>query len=198
LHWPAELRSAFDALFDIDDALSGVVVGSTQPALGAIKLAWWRDALERLDGGPPAGEPRLQAVASELLPRGISGGEVAALAPGWATLLDEQPDPGLVGQRGVTLFNLAGHLLGAPPAGVAGAGALYAMVQVARRQNDAGWLDQAAASGLGRSPRKARPLTALAALAARDVRRKRGQGWEPEATPGRSLTILRHRLTGAL
>jgi 15-cis-phytoene synthase len=67
LYWPVELRPAFDALFAIDDALGAVVASSTQPALGAIRLAWWRDALERLDVSPPPPEPRLQAVARELL-----------------------------------------------------------------------------------------------------------------------------------
>ena len=35
-------------MFGIDDALAEVVTSSTQPALGAIRLAWWREALERL------------------------------------------------------------------------------------------------------------------------------------------------------
>jgi 15-cis-phytoene synthase len=70
LYWPVELRPAFDALFAIDDALGEVVASSTQPALGAIRLAWWRDALERLDTSAPPPEPRLQAAASLLLPRG--------------------------------------------------------------------------------------------------------------------------------
>ena len=49
LYWPVALRPAFDALFAIDDALADIVMSSTQPALGAIRLAWWREALERLD-----------------------------------------------------------------------------------------------------------------------------------------------------
>ena len=68
-----------------------VVATSTQPALGAIRLAWWREALKGSIPMPPPPEPRLQAVATELLPRGVSG-RTPALEDGWATLLDEEPD----------------------------------------------------------------------------------------------------------
>src|SRR5919107_5615783 len=91
LYWPVELRPAFDALFDIEDAMADVVTRATEPALAAIKLAWWRERLEELDRGQVPAEPRLQAAAAELLPRGVSGAELAELEDGWATLLDEQP-----------------------------------------------------------------------------------------------------------
>ena len=47
-----------------------------------------------------------------------------------------------------------------------------------------------------RFPRRLRPLTALARLAVRDL--ARGEPFEPEATPGRALALLSHRLTGAI
>ena len=192
------MRGPFDALFGIDDALGEVVASATQPALGAIKLAWWREALERLDSQPPPAEPRLQAVAAQLLSRGIRGGEIAELVPGWATLLDESPDSGLVAGRGAVLFGLAARLLGVEFDGMAAAGGLYAAVDAARRLHDRGRLSAAEHLGRARFPRQARPLTALAALAARDVKRPQDDSWEPQATPGRSFTILRHRLTGVV
>src|SRR5688572_10800388 len=91
LYWPEELRPAFDVLFDIDDALAAVVARSTEPALAAIKLAWWREQLERLDSEARPAEPRLRAAAAELLPRGVTGAMLAGLEEGWATLLDEEP-----------------------------------------------------------------------------------------------------------
>ncbi|MEO7635642.1 MAG: hypothetical protein ABIS38_08365 [Sphingomicrobium sp.] len=195
LYWPVALRPAFDALFAIDDALGEVVASASQPALGAIKLAWWREALERLDHGPPPAEPRLQAVAAQLLPRGISGASLAAAAAGWATLLDESPDCELVEQRGIALFGIGARLLGADDPELDDAGRLFAVIDVARRRGD----DHLRASARGlaahRFAREVRPLTALAALAARD--RRRGTG-EPEGTPGRALTLLRHRLSGWL
>jgi phytoene synthase len=194
LHWPVELRPAFDALFDIDDAMADVVARATEPALAAIKLAWWREQLERLDDHAPPAEPRLQAAAAELLPRGIKGEKLAGLEAGWATLFDEFPDPKLVEERGEALFGLAARLLGASHLELPAAGRLYALMDVTRR----GLYDlRAAAVGPGpvRFPSKLRPLSGLASLARRDLGR---DTIEPEATPGRSWTLIRHRLTGRL
>lgn len=198
LYWPAELRPAFDALFAIDDALADVVASSTQPALGAIRLAWWREALERLDASPPPPEPRLQAVAAELLPRGIGGKELAGLEAGWAALLEEVPDVAAAGERGTLLFQLGARLLGvqANDETIGTAGRLFAGINAGRR----GFIEigpQAPEFGPSRIARRVRPLTAFAALAARDLR-KGGPPFEPEATPGRAITLIRHRLFGII
>ena len=53
-----QLRPAFDALLDIDEAMGDVVAKATEPALAAIKLAWWRERLGELDQGKvPADVP---------------------------------------------------------------------------------------------------------------------------------------------
>ena len=196
LYWPVELRVAFDALLDIDDALGSVVARASQPALAAIKLAWWRERLEELDQGKTLAEPRLQAAARELLPRGISGGNLADLAMGWEGALTDPPDMALVSERGTHLFRLGSRLLGLDFSNetIGAAGRIFAGVDVGRR----GLIDIVAGttgSGGKRIARRARPLTALAALAARDLRRG-GPPFEPEGTPGRAWTLLRHRLTG--
>lgn len=198
LYWPVALRPAFDALFAIDDAMADVVARATEPALGRIKLAWWREALQRLDVSPPPPEPRLQAVANELLQAGISGEELGEIEPGWATLFDEWPEQALIAERGAVLFRLAARLLRIPDAGLADAGALYAVVDVARRTSNSGWLTAADELGGLRFPSGARPITTLAALASRDLKRFLRRGWEPEATPGRSWTLMRHRMTGRI
>src|SRR5215211_4208004 len=92
LYWPFELRSAFDALFAIDDAMGDVVAKATEPALAAIKLAWWRERLQELDTGKVPAEPRLQAAADELLTRDVAGSELAKLEEGWAELLTQHPN----------------------------------------------------------------------------------------------------------
>jgi phytoene synthase len=72
------------------DAAMGEVVRSTrEPMLGPIRLAWWRERLEELEvsGATPA-EPRLQAVARELLPRGVSAAVVAQGEGGWEEWID--------------------------------------------------------------------------------------------------------------
>jgi len=195
LYWPADLRPAFDALFAIDDALADVVTSSTQPTLGAIRLAWWREALERLDQTPPPPEPRLQAAAAELLPRGITGKELAGLEDGWAALLDELPDHERIGSRGALLFQIGAKLLGGDDQLIGDAGRLFAGEQIRRAQlgPSRAELDRLAGH---RFPRRLRPITALARLAARDA--KQSPAIEPEATPGRAAALLSHRLFGTI
>lgn len=194
VHWPVALRPAFDALFEVDRVMGAVVAGASQPTLGAIKLAWWRAALERLDEAPPPGEPRLHAVARELLPRGISGAELAGIEDGWAALLDEKIDWQRVATRGERLFVLAGRLLGADDAGLAEAGRIFALGDAARR-GFAVSHDLIASTRRRLRPTrfagKLRPLTALTCLALRDPH-------EPEATPARAFALLRHRFTGRI
>ncbi len=197
LYWPVDLRPAFDALLDIDEALADVVTSSTQPALGAIRLAWWREALQRLDTSVPPPEPRLQGAAEELLPRGLTGALLAELEGGWAALLDEEADVDRVGQRGAKLFALGAKLLGVDDPKLDAAGRIYAIAQVTR----AGFMrmhhptDELTMLTGHRFPRRLRPLTALARLAARDAKQS---SVEPEATPGRAVALLSHRLFGTV
>ena len=171
--------------------MADVVSQSTQPALGAIKLAWWRDRLIELDEGRVPAEPRLQAAAAELLPRGISGAELAGLEDGYLALLREpvEAEPAL--QRGARLFEMASKLLGSRSMDLGVVGRLYAAGQLQRRR-----LAPLGASVVTRMqgiPAKLRPLTALAVLARRDLDRD-----EREATPARAFAILRHRLNGRI
>ena len=124
-------------MFAIDDALSDVVARATQPGLAAIKLAWWRERLEELDERVPA-EPRMQAAARELLPRGITGPDLAGLEEGWAGLLCDPPDMALLTERGTRLFAIAASLLGVrfDDETIGVAGRLFAGVDAARRGYD--------------------------------------------------------------
>jgi phytoene synthase len=190
LYWPVELRPAFDALFDIDDAMADVVVRSTQPALGAIKLAWWRERLEELDQGKVPAEPRLQAAAAELLPRGISGAELAGLEDAWSVLLEQSPVAERALDGGARIFVLAGRLIASKPTNsLAPAGRLYAAGRLRRLglAPEGSWVVTPERA----VPSRFRRLTGLASLAKRDL-----QGFEPEATAARAWALLKHRLTG--
>lgn len=200
LHWPVTLRPAFDALFDIDDAMAAVVARATEPALAAIKLAWWREQLENLDHEVPPVEPRLQAAAAELLPRGLTGADLAGLEESWALLLRTDDQPIFmrgVASRGPVLFNLAARLLGiAMDDHLDGAAQSFAAADLGRR----GIIDLVPLKlrhSKARSPRRSRPLIALAVLARRDMQRG-GPPFEPEASPGRSWALIRHRLSGKI
>ncbi len=196
LYWPSALRPAFDALFCLDDALADIVAKASQPMLGAIKLAWWRDRLEELEAAGAPAEPRLQSVAAELLPRGVSGAALAGLTDGWTALLEEAPDAERIAQGGARLFALGAQLLGASDPLIGAAGTLYRRAQVVRRELIyVDWpMDRELAGH--RFAKSLRPLTALAALAARDS--KRPPPAEPEGTPGRALALIRHRISGRL
>ena len=196
LHMPARVRPAFAALFALDAAMADVVARSTDPSLGRIKLAWWRERLEELDVGPPPAEPRLQAVAAELLPLGISGADVASLEAGWATLLDRDIDPELVAARGSALFGIGGRLLGSADAKRGEAGSLYALTSVGRR--GVPHLLEPAKAKLEslrghRFDRRVRPLTMLSRAAARDLGAQ-----EPEGSPRRVAAMLAHRWSGRI
>ena len=184
LHWPESRRPAFDTLLALDDRLADAVVLASQPALAAIKLAWWRDQLQALDGEAPVSEPLLQRVASELPPVGLSGAELSGLADAWMAVTDEVPG---AAPRGHSLFGLLGKLLNVEVEG----GEAFSRADLARRTGEAAWLER---TSITTSPRPARPITMLDALGRRDAQRF----WppEPEATPGRSWTLIRHRLTG--
>ena len=196
LYWPVALRPAFDALFGIEDALLDVVGTTTQPALGAIRLAWWRESLERLDQAPPPPEPRLQACAGELLPRGVSGERLGAITDGYAALFDEIPSVPLVAAAGAGLFESAAVLLGSDDPMTARAGGQYSIARVRRLGLLAALSEPDTGLAGHRFTKKLRPLTALARLAIRDL--KRGDDLEPEASPARAAALVAHRLTGAI
>lgn len=196
IHVPARVREAFRALFAIDAAMGDVVARSTDPGLGRIKLAWWREQLEALDSRLPPAEPRLQAVAEHLLPMAVTGAEVAELEAGWATLLDAQLDPELIAERGESLFGMGGKLLGSNDPKLGEAGALYALASVGRRGVPE--LFEPARERLERLRghrfgKQARPLTMLARAAARDLDRQ-----EPEGCRPRAAAMLAHRWSGRI
>ena len=196
IHTPAKVRPALAALWALDVAMGDVVARTSEPALGAIKLAWWRERLEELDAGLPPAEPRLRAAARELLGSGISGSRLAALEAGWAALLQPEVDPAPVGDRGALLFAIGGDLLGGAGEWLADAGALYALASVGRRGVPE--LLEPARERLERITghrfaRAVRPLTMLAGAASRDLSRQ-----EAEGSPARVAAMLAHRWSGRI
>jgi 15-cis-phytoene synthase len=200
----ARVRPALEALWSLDAALAAVLSSGRDPLLSQIKLAWWRDALEALDHGPPPAEPALEAIASHVLPHGITGTELAAMERGWTLLLT--PDPltpeelaSYAAARGGLLFTCSARLLGGTGAEVEAGGEAWALIDLARHSGsevDAGAALAAARSRpLGRWPSRLRPLGMLAALGHRDAEPGRPR-WEEQGAPGRMLRMLRHRITG--
>jgi len=175
LYAPEAARPALLALHALDLELAQVVTSTSEPMLGEIRLAWWRDALTTLDAGTVPAQPLLALIAAEVLPRGVSGAELAALEDRWLGLIgnDEVPDSHITG--GGLLFALLARCGGGEP-------------EAARRLGEA-WA--AGAPALLPVPPPLRPLLGLAQLAARDAARTRaGQGREPRSSTARQLRLL--------
>ena len=200
---PRDVRPVFAALWNLDLAFADVVSTSSDPRLGAIRLAWWRERLEELDeesAGPA--EPRLRAVAQELLPRGISGRQLSELEDAWLPLLEPFPwgeaqARGLA-LRGRILFQIGAQLLGCAADEAERAGAFWSLADGAQHCSDPSSRDllvrragEALGAIGGRLPRRLRPLTVIAALAAVDLLRDGGG-------LARLSVAFRHRLTGSL
>jgi 15-cis-phytoene synthase len=180
---PATVRPALATLWNLDLALAAVVSTTSDPRLGAIRLAWWRERLEELDtAAPPPEEPRLRAIARQLIARGISGNELSRLEDAWLPLLNPfpwgEPEADGLRLRGRVLFGIGARLLGAEAEVATAAGALWSLVDGAEHCTDPqshNFLLGEARNAIGPLPPKAspevRPLTVLAALAAHDMLR---------------------------
>jgi phytoene synthase len=186
-----------------------VVASTTEPALAAIRMAWWRERLEELDQQIAPAEPRLRAVADELVPRGVTGLDLSKLEDAWLPLLAGFPweNAQAVGLklRGRILFGIGARLLGGAAEEGEAAGAVWSVVDGARHCSDVYsrmyLLDQARSAvqelPRNRPPRFLRRLTGLAAIAAHDAIRNNPLDL-PYGDPGRGMAAMLHYWRGTL
>jgi phytoene synthase len=196
---PATARPALEALWRLDAAFAAILATGTQPMISEMRLAWWREALERLDTAPPPAEPVLQALAAHVLPS-VTGTELAAMEEGWLMLLS---DAALTGDelaryaelRGGLLFTYSARLLGDADFPVARAGEIWALADLARHSRRADEVKSPPPESKMKWPRTLRPLGMLAILARRDLERL-GRAPEKPGSPARILRMIRHRIGG--
>lgn len=206
-HAPRQARESLATLFALDERLAGIVRRAREPAIGLMRLVWWRDALAALDAALPPGEPLLQAAAA-LRPDRIAGHELAAMVEAWEALLDDADwSTETVGfharARGACLFRLAGRVLGHEHERLDAAGEGWALADLARQTPNpakAAELFDLARAPLERAmagpwPRSLRPLGMMTMLARDDVRRGH-DALRPLASRWRLLRLLAHRWTG--
>jgi phytoene synthase len=196
---PAAARSAVEALWRLDVAFAAILATGTQPLISQMRLAWWREALERLDHAPPPAEPVLQALAATVIPR-VTGAELAAMEEGWLMLLaddalGEAQLERYASLRGGLLFAYTARLLGDADFPVGRAGEAWAVADLARHSRRVGEVKTPPSGSKMRWPRQLRPLGMLAMLARRDLERL---GHEPEkqGNPARVIRMVRHRISG--
>jgi len=201
---PPSRRAGLTALFALDERFGQVVASTSEPLIGQMRLAWWREALEKLDRDPAPAEPLLSALADDALQNGVTGKALADIEDGWAALIDGEMDDDAIArhgrQRGGKLFSAASALLGATDPRLTTAGEVWALADLGFRHSDAGVRDAALlrarlmvdAIPAGRWPAAAHPLAALYLLARRDAR----TGQRMQGSPGRLLRVLALRLFG--
>jgi phytoene synthase len=181
--------------------LGAVLATGRDRQVSRIRLAWWREALARLDRAPAPPEPILQGIAAH----GLPAAELAGMTDGWELLLADGPLgaaelEAYAAARGGALFRHSARLLGGSAFPVEGAGRLWALVDLARRSSEPGEARAALAAASRHAERSKwppplRPLGMLAALARRDLARGPDRRERPGA-PARMIRMLRHRLTG--
>ncbi len=195
----ARRRPAVAALWRLDASLAAILGTGTQPMVSQLRLAWWREALERLDAAPPPAEPVLQALAAHVLPL-VSGAELAAMEEGWLLLLSD----GALGEdelaryaalRGGLLFRYSARLLGEPAFPVEPAGEAWALADLARHSRRTDESKLYLPESKMKWPKKLRPLGMLAMLARRDLEPARIKR-ERQGSPARMLRMVWHRISG--
>jgi len=199
---PTAGRAALAALLALDDALAQLLRTTREPAIGQIRLAWWRERLEALDAGPPPAEPVLRALAES----GVPGASLAPIVDGWEVLIEERLDARALtrfGEGRGALFVAAGAAMGAEGDPLVEAGQGWALADLARHLGEAeeaeaaramaGPLLQAATAA--RWGKGGRALGAMAHLARRDLALAPGEA-PPIGAPSRVARLLWHRLTG--
>lgn len=196
---PPAARPAVEALWRLDVAFASVLATGTQNMISQLRLAWWREALERLDQAPPPAEPVLTALAAHVLPV-VSGAELAAMEEGWLMLLSDEPlSEGDLDRyaelRGGLLFAYAARLLGDPDFPVGPAGEVWALADLVRHSRSGDAIKSRILDQKTKWPRALRPLGMLAMLARRDLERL-GRAPEKQGSPSRILRMIRHRLRG--
>lgn len=191
---PVAARAALGLLWRLDEQLGAIVARTDNQAVGQMRLTWWHEALRTARSTRPV-DPLLIALADE---HAIRLEALLPLIDGWEELLEPLPLPDeallrFADNRGAVLFGVASGLLGG--GGAAGAGRLWALVDLAFRVSDRTTAERAlslASDGGGPLPRSLAVLSALALYdRRRGLDRPRRQG-----SPGRMLRALAAGLTG--
>jgi phytoene synthase len=180
LYSPAAVRPALFALHALDLELAQAVATTTEAMLGEIRLAWWREALAKLDTAPPPAQPVLAALAAHALPLGVRGQALEPLEDAFLSLLLDERLGGAaldahLDRRGGTLFGACATALGVAQPSARALGRVWALGQLVRPGrvpviDAADALRIAGEAFPARLAPPLRPLAALAGFAVTDVR----------------------------
>ena len=161
---PGRARGLWTALLLLDSRLGRAALRASEPLVGQLRLAWWRDRFRSSAATWPEGEPLLAELAAWDGERPALEG----LVDGWERLVGGDPDPSdiaeLAGARAEAVLALA-RLLGcaARMDAVAAMARYWALADLAHTlgSNEARDLAAAAETRAARLPRALRPLIIL-------------------------------------
>jgi len=88
-HTPSKARAALTIFFELDQRLARIVAATSEPMLGQMRLAWWRDMLAKPTAERPGGDAVLDAIGTHW-----SGVEtyLIKLVDGWEHMLKANLD----------------------------------------------------------------------------------------------------------
>ncbi len=195
--WSApKVRAALTTALQLDRRLARIVARTTEPMLGQMRLAWWREALGKPVAERPRGDVVLDAIGAHWTGRESA---LAAMVDGWEVLVTAEalgaPEiAAFATGRGAFFSALQDDPAAAGSARVVLAGQRWALANAAAGVSDAVERAALVAAGLGlpeqggRMPAGLRGLAVLDALAFRALR----AGGQPlMAGRGASLAALR-------
>lgn len=202
---PTRAQARVEAVWTLDARMRAIGLGSGDPTLAQIKLAWWEERLSELTNGRPPAEPLLRALAPlAAMPGGAE--DLAALASAWRELggrpwTEEEVDAHVrlrgrawiaASARALAATAVEAHMIMAEG---------YVAADLARSTSEADqrakWLAIArarfASAGRIRWPRALRPAGMIVELARRDA-----SSADPphEGAPGRVARMMWHAATG--
>lgn len=88
-HTPIEFRAALSIVFELDARLARIVAGTSEPMLGQMRLAWWRDILKEPVEKRPRGDTVLDAIGQHWQEREAP---LIAMVDGWEYMLADELD----------------------------------------------------------------------------------------------------------
>ena len=177
-HTRPNVRGALRIFFELDARLARIIAATTEPMLGQMRLAWWRDMLNNPIGERPSGDVVLDGIGRHWEGREP---ELIALVDGWEHMLAPAPmvEDDAVGfakgrSAGIIAALSAVH---APEPALEAAALIWAFADMAAKVTldeeralmiELGQSQQASRKRL---PRTARGLAVLSALGARALDR---------------------------
>jgi 15-cis-phytoene synthase len=87
---PAAIRPAFAVHLALDNKWRGIFETGREPLIGQMKLAWWREALEKPENERPKGEPLLAVLAAAGHPMLLSS--ALQLLDAWEAIITHDAD----------------------------------------------------------------------------------------------------------